>query len=156
MNKPCLHGRALTALLMLFGSAVLAVSGVILFVVPRGRTAHALDWSVLGLTKDNWEDVHIAFAVLFLAAAVVHVWLNRKPLLHYLHERLARGRERLAPCGVTLELLAAAGLSVVLLILAVYDVPPVSFLSDLQHSAKDLWEAGGVGPGRWRGAAGGF
>lgn len=56
MHKPYLRGRAVTTLLMLFGSVVLAVSGVVLLVVPRGRTAHALDWSLMSLSKETWEE----------------------------------------------------------------------------------------------------
>lgn len=157
MHKPDLRGRAVTTLLMLFGSVVLAVSGVVLLIVPRGRTVHALDWSLMSLSKETWEEVHLAFAALFLIVAAVHIWLNHKVLLHYIRERLTRGRERLVLGGITLDLLVAAALSTVLLVLAIYDLPPVSYLSDLQQYAKDVWEAGaavsGSGSGRWRGAA---
>lgn len=101
--------------------------------------------------------MHLAFAALFLIIAIIHIWLNHKVLLHYIRERLTRGQERLALGGITLELLIAAALSTVLLVLAIYDLPPVSYLSDLQHYTKDVWEAGaavgGSGSGRWRGAA---
>lgn len=111
----------------------------------------------MSLSKETWEEVHLAFAALFLIVAAVHIWLNHKVLLHYIRERLTRGRERLVLGGITLELLVAAALSTVLLVLAIYDLPPVSYLSDLQQYAKDVWEAGaavsGSGSGRWRGAA---
>jgi hypothetical protein len=47
----------------------LAISGAVLWVSPPGRIANWTDWAMLGLRKSEWIDLHIWFALLFVAIA---------------------------------------------------------------------------------------
>jgi hypothetical protein len=73
--------RALASLTLLCAGAWLAPSGVALHVASHGEGAW---WSHLFMS------LHNTASLVFVAAAVVHVTLNRKALTHYLS---ARGRE---------------------------------------------------------------
>lgn len=146
MERSPVRGRALTAVLMLFTFAVLVVSGVVLYVTPRGRTAHALDWHFLFLDKWDWQNLHTAFGLLFLTAAVLHIWLNRKPLGNYLRQRVAARRTTSLPGGVRLELIVAVCLCALLLVAAIQQLPPVSYLFQWRTDIKEQWEPGAGGP----------
>ena len=76
MEQARIQARPLTALLMLMGFVLLASSGAILFFAPRGGIANASGWELLGLTRWQGEDLHACFALLMLAAAVPHIWMN--------------------------------------------------------------------------------
>ena len=76
MERIRFQGRTTTTLLMLSSFVLLAISGAILFFAPRGQLANASGWQASGLTRWQWEDLHVCFALLMLAAAVPHVWMN--------------------------------------------------------------------------------
>lgn len=76
------RARAFVSLLTAVSFVFMSISGIILFLAPSGR--RAVDWHVWSLSRDEWIAMHLSFSGVFLIAAMVHLWLNRKPLLHYL------------------------------------------------------------------------
>ena len=82
--------RALTSVLMTLGFAMLAVSGVVLFLAPPGRVANWTNWTILGLRKSDWGGLHIWFGTLFLAMTALHVAFNWRPLVSYFKSRATR------------------------------------------------------------------
>jgi ABC-type Fe3+-siderophore transport system permease subunit len=138
MEQTRFRGRALTALLMLLSFALLASTGLILFFAPRGRIANATSWDLLGLSRWQWEDLHASFALLMLAAALPHIWMNRKPLLNHLRQRAAALAVPLLP--VRFEVLAAAALCVTVLAGTIWQVPPVSYVSQVRSEMRGAHE----------------
>ena len=49
--------RGFVSLLTALSFLIMAVSGLILFIVPEGRIANWHDWRFLGLTKNQWGDM---------------------------------------------------------------------------------------------------
>lgn len=76
------RARAFISLLTAVSFVFMSISGIILFIAPSGRRAG--DWSVWSLSRGEWIAQHLSFSAVFLIAAIVHLWLNRKPLLNYL------------------------------------------------------------------------
>lgn len=125
--------RALISLLVTGGFLVMTVTGVVLYVTPQGRVANWIDWTLVGLGKEDWAAVHIASSLLFVIGGVWHLVLNWKPFVHYLHQRI-QGHER--PRAEGLVALAA----VVLLVWGTLaGVPPIRYLLDLNEAAKGMW-----------------
>jgi len=132
-NTKRFNGRGLVSLLVAGGFAVMAVSGIMLFLAPPGRIAHWVDWALLGLTKDQWGDLHIVAGALFLGAGIWHLVNNWKPFLHHLRTRargLAIPRREGAVALAVLALLAIG---------AVERVPPITTLLEARDSARDWW-----------------
>ena len=69
---------------------MLVVTGAVLFLAPPGRIANWTDWRILALGKHDWIDLHIWFALVFLLAALCHLWLNWKPLISYFKSRATK------------------------------------------------------------------
>lgn len=59
------------------------VTGLLLWLVP-GRS-----WTLLGLAKPVYRDLHIYLSLALMAAVAVHGWFNRRPLGRYLGLRRA-------------------------------------------------------------------
>ena len=123
--------RGLITFLVASGFIGQIIRGLVLFLAPRGRVARETGWDVLGLSRFTWEDVHITFAILFVAAGLVHVCLNWRPLRHYVIGRASR--------NVRLELPIALALFVLLVLGAIYEVPPLSYILDLHDYFKRVF-----------------
>lgn len=129
-----LRFRGLVSLLLLAAFLVLSCSGAVLYITPQGRVANWTGWTLLGLTKQTWQAVHISVASLFLLGAVFHLWLNWNILWGYI-----KARTRLA-INCKWELLAAMVITAATVLAAVYNVPPVSTLMDWNSRIKAYWE----------------
>ncbi|WP_432737970.1 DUF4405 domain-containing protein [Maridesulfovibrio sp. FT414] len=79
--------RKITSLTSFFSILVLTITSIVLYFVPQGRVAYWADWTFLGLSKEQWGDIHICTGALFLVVSVLHIWLNWKPILAYLKKK---------------------------------------------------------------------
>jgi len=131
---------------MLLSFVVLGVSGFVLYFAPRGRVADAAGWDLIRLTRWQWADLHVCFALLMLFAAVPHLWLNWRPLLNCL--RRSASSIAIPLLGVRLEVIAAAALCVFLVAATVLQVPPISYVSQLRSEMRGTHEPG---PPPWSG-----
>ncbi len=82
--------RAFASVLTGLSFIGMTFTGVILFVVPPGRIANWTGWTLLGLTKDQWIGLHDWFSIVFIIGAVVHIYLNWKPLLGYFKSNISK------------------------------------------------------------------
>jgi hypothetical protein len=132
-GRRAFNTRALISLLVASGFLVMAVTGIMLYVSPPGRVANWTDWTLLWLTKDQWAAVHISSSLVFVLAGLTHLVMNRKPFFNYLHTRF-HGHEMPRLEGVV------AVLAVVALVWGTLaNVPPISWLLDLNERAKLMW-----------------
>ncbi len=53
--------RSFIACLVTWSFAILTVTELVLYIVPQGRVAFWTHWSLLGLGKARWTDVHMLF-----------------------------------------------------------------------------------------------
>jgi len=125
--------RSLTSLLTLAGFLIMSLTGLVLYLEPHGRVAYWTRWRFLGLTKDQWDSVHILASLLFIVAGAWHLYFNWKPLLHYLSGKAA-GALRLRR-----EVWTAAAALVFVVLSALYSLPPLSYLLDLNQHLKGVW-----------------
>ena len=79
--------RSLTAFLVTWAFLILTVSGIVLYIVPQGRIAYWVHWSLLGLGKSDWANLHMVFGCLFIATGILHLYFNWKPFKKYLADR---------------------------------------------------------------------
>lgn len=125
--------RAFTAFLVTWAFVVLTLTGVVLYIVPQGRVAYWIHWSLLGLGKDAWGDIHILFGSVFIVTGALHLYFNWKPFKQYL---AARVRDQLE---VKRELVTSLALALLLIAGAIANVPPVSWVFELNEYAKESW-----------------
>lgn len=125
--------RATAAFSVALSFFVMLVSGVFLWLAPRGRDARELDWSLGGLGREGWEAVHLSMSVLFGAIAIWHLlihWAIVKNLVIGIADYQHRHRT---------EALLAFVIVFVLTALAVLDLPPASWLVDLNEFFKKVY-----------------
>ena len=127
--------RTFVSLLLTGSTVALAVSGVAVFIKPEGSVARKLGWTLLGLSKGQWESVHTVLGFFILIVAAVHVWLNGTALVRYLGSVVSKGMT------AKREALLAVAVLVLLVVLTLFQVPPISTFVDLGDRAKAHWES---------------
>ena len=119
--------RRFTSLALTLTSLLLAITGIILYVMPHGRIAYWNDFRIWGLGKDPWTSLHLILALLFIILATTHAVLNIKPLVRYLKSKVAL-------------LAVAVGTVLLFVVTAVVDAPPSSWLMSGSECAKTGWD----------------
>jgi hypothetical protein len=123
--------RKITSLTLLLAFFLLILTSLVLYVVPEGRVAYWSDWHWLGLSKTQWGDIHTNSGFLFLAAGLLHLVYNWKPVVSYLKNR-AKQVQLLAP-GMVVALL----INVVFVAGTLFNLPPFSSILHFGHSFKE-------------------
>ncbi len=130
------NGRVLTSLILTCAFLVMAISGVIAYIMPHGRIAYWTDWHFWGLTKDQWANMHIIASLLFLTAGGFHIYFNWTPLKNYFIAKL-KGSLRFGR-----ELALAAVLTLAICLSGVLPYAPFSYVFDFNAFVKASWVTG--------------
>jgi hypothetical protein len=133
MLKNKQSSRAFIAFVVTWAFAILTVTGIVLYVVPQGRIAYWIHWSFLGLGKEQWGDLHMVFGGLFIATGIYHLYFNWKPFKKYLADRV-KGHLQ-----IKRELVGSLLLSLVIIMMSIYALPPVNWVFDLNDWLKAAW-----------------
>ncbi len=128
-----IKGRAVISLLTSWMFLVMTVTGIVLYIVPQGRIAYWVDWRLLGLTKTDWGNIHIATSLLFVIVGIWHIYFNWKAFLGHLRKKLAQGIK------VRTELYVTIVVTILVSVSALWKIPPIGYLIDLNDSIKASW-----------------
>ena len=115
----------------------MSITGVVLFITPKGRVAHWVEWRMLGLTKDQWGGLHIWFSLIFMVTAAFHIYLNWQPLLNYFRDRVRR------TYALRREWLFSLILCGIVFVGTLAEVIPFSSLLIWNELIKNSWEVSG-------------
>jgi len=133
MSTQALHTKGFASLLTTFSFTVMTVSGILLFIVPQGRIAEWTNWTILGLSKSDWGNIHITTSLMFLIAGAYHIWCNWRTLVNYFTTK------RNASLMMRRELAISAVVTLFFVVGAVYQVPPLSYVLEANNAIKMAW-----------------
>ena len=123
--------RKITSLTALLSFTILALTGIVLYIEPHGRVAYWVNWRLWGLTKPQWDNIHINVALLFLLSISLHIYLNWKVIISYLKHKTSHMR------------IFNAQFTTALLIITVFvvgthmGIPPFRWVLQLNESVKE-------------------
>jgi len=126
--------KGFTSLLLTAVFLILGFSGIILYLTPRGRVANWTGWTMFGLSKQDWQSVHINVVLLFLIVAGLHLYLNWPVFWCYIKKKGSLA------LNLKLEMVMALLLAGVVLAGAIKYIPPFSTVVDYNYQIKDYWE----------------
>jgi len=133
-EKRNFSGRALASTLSGLSLLGMCVTGVILFVVPPGRIANWTGWTIFGLTKRQWQGLHIWLSLLFMVAACLHLYYNGRPLLSYFKKQGSKA------VALRWEWVLSLLVCVVVSVGTLADIKPFSSLLAWNESIKHRWD----------------
>ncbi len=113
---------SLTAALSFLG---LVLTSIVLYIVPQGRVAYWAGWKLWGLSKTQWTNLHINIGVLFILAALWHIYYNWKPMISYLKD--ASKKLRLFTPNFNIALVVVC----VVILGTFFEIPPMSTVIEI-------------------------
>ncbi len=156
----CFHWQGFASLVLFGLFAAMAVSGALLYLSPRGRTANWTNWRIWGLSKEEWATFHICVTTVFLIFGAWHLFLNWRLFWGYIKRGI------LGLPQLRLELLAAGLVTAAVVYGGVRLPQPFSLLVAGRDYLRDSWERQDTAPvphaeelplgqlGRWVGITG--
>ena len=111
--------------------ALLLLTSAVLYYEPQGRVAYWADWRFMGLSKDQWDALHLSLGILFLLSGLVHIWYNWKSVTNYMRNR---ARELIV---LTPPLVAALAVTLYFTFGALFALPGVQQLLDFSAWLKN-------------------
>ena len=79
--------RRIVSLTLFLSFFLELVTSVVLYIVPQGRVAYWADWTLWGLSKTQWANLHINLGLLLIIAWGFHVYYNWKLITTYLKNK---------------------------------------------------------------------
>ena len=129
---------AMVSFAMAFAFFVMAISGIVLYLAPKGRDARLLQWQYFRWDRQEGVDIHLTSCVLFLVLGGVHIFYNWRVLRGYLYSKARRD------LNFWKELLVALALTGVVLVGTIRGWPPMSTVMLWREELKHRYS--GPGP----------
>jgi len=126
--------RALASVMSALTFIAMSITGLALFVTPPGRVAHWTGWTLAGLTKDQWGALHIWFSLVFMIAALFHLYLNWRPMVSYFKDRLGKA------FALRWEWVLSLAICVLVFWGTLADITPFSNVMAWNEQIKFSWE----------------
>lgn len=123
--------RKITSFTAILAFIVLAWTSLVLYIEPHGRVAYWVDWRFWGLSKSQWDGIHINVGILFLLAISLHIYYNWKVIISYLKHRANKLRVFNAHFAIALFItfIFVTGTHI--------GIPPFRWVLELNESIKE-------------------
>lgn len=125
--------KKITSLSLGFSFLIMSYTGIMLYIVPKGKVAYWSDWHMLGLSKTQYGDLHVTSMFTMLFFAFLHIYNNWKPLLNYMKDTSKK------ISFTKKEFLIAFGINIFFVLSTLYMIQPVRSILDLEAAIKDYW-----------------
>ena len=125
--------RKITSLSLGFSFLIMSYTGIILYIVPKGKVAYWSNWHLLGLSKTQYGELHMTSMFTLLFFASIHIYYNWKPLVGYLRDKSKK------ISFTKKEFLIALGINAFFVISTLYMIQPVKSILDVESSIKEYW-----------------
>jgi len=125
--------RQITSLTLGISFLVMAYTGIMLFIAPHGKIAYWNDWHFLGLTKEQYGNLHTTFMILFIVSAVLHIYFNWHSLLNYLKSSAGK------ISFIKKEFFIAFLINFIFLVGTLYLIQPFKIYLEVEEYIKTSW-----------------
>lgn len=126
--------KKLTSFTLSFSFLTMTFTGIMLYIVPKGKVAYWADWKMFGLSKGDYGDLHITSMFIFMVFAFIHIYYNWKPIVNYLKDKSKK------ISFTTKEFLIALTINIFFIVGTFYSIQPVKGILDINNEIKDYWE----------------
>jgi len=125
--------RKITSLTLGLSFLTMSYTGLMLYIVPKGKIAYWADWHMLGLTKSEYGNIHTTSMIIFLSFAIIHIYYNWKPLVSYLKDTTKK------ISFTKKEFLIALSINIFFIVGTLYPIQPMKGILDVGQDIKEYW-----------------
>ncbi len=133
MSSRKFNSRGFTSFLVTLSFIIMTVTGLMLLLVPQGKIAYWTNWTLLGLSKTHWGDIHTLSSFQFMIAGFFHIYFNWKPLINYIRKKTTQ------TINLKYELIISTTISILIVIFAIYRTPPFNYIYLFSEYMSDTW-----------------
>lgn len=123
--------RKTITLLLLYSLVITSISGVIVYIGPIDRVASNLQWSMLWLTKSQWDDIHTLFGFVLILAGIAHLVLNGRTMFSYVRGKLS--------LSISHHFITATLITGLLMVATLYQWLPINTILDFGEQQRRSW-----------------
>ena len=134
MKKKRFNWRGMATFLLFLGMLVEIITGIILYITPPGSFAHWTNWTLWGLSKEEWGAVHTIFGYLLLIIIGLHLYYNWKVLVHFAYSKIQKA------INLKLELVISSVITIFVFVGTLLYFPPFSTVMNFGEKTKQSWE----------------
>lgn len=125
--------KKIISLLMLWAMLVMTYTGIMLFISPEGKVAYWVNWTMFGMSKSQFGNMHVSFMILFIIITIVHLYFNWKPLVSYMKNKTKKF------VFFTKENMIALFISILFILGTLFTTTPFSTLFAFEKDIKHYW-----------------
>jgi hypothetical protein len=126
--------KKITSLTLGFSFVIMSYTGIMLFIAPKGKIAYWSDWHLLGLSKDQYGDLHTTSILVFLVFGFLHIYYNWRSIVSYLKDSTHK------ISFTKKELLIALAINLFFVLGTLYPVHPMKAFLQMEEKIKNNWE----------------
>jgi hypothetical protein len=108
-------------------------TGIMLFLSPHGRVAYWSDWHFLGLSKNQYGELHTTSMLIMLLFGFLHIYYNWKPIISYMKDKTKK------ISFTKKEFLIALGINILFIIGTLTFIQPFKAFLNFEENFKDSW-----------------
>ncbi len=125
--------RKYISLFLFYTLLIGMVSGVLLYIAPHGKVATYLNWTIIGLDKHQWADIHTVFGFIMIIAGFLHLYFNWHAFVGYIKSK--------ASAIISIPFLIVSFITILVIAGTLYKVPPFGTIIDAGEYFKSSWES---------------
>jgi hypothetical protein len=107
------------------------LTSTVLYIAPQGRVAYWAGWTLFGLSRTQWIDIHVNLGILFFTVGALHIWYNWRSITFYLKNKSRR------LVVMTRDFTVAIAVTAVLLVGTQAALPPFEWVHAGSEAFKD-------------------
>ena len=125
--------KKITSLTLGFSFLTMSFTGIMLYIVPKGKIAYWADWQMFGLSKGDYGDIHTTSMVVFILFGGFHIYYNWKPIVSYMKDTTKK------VSFTKKEFLIALFINLFFVIGTLYSFQPMKVVLDVGSDIKNYW-----------------
>jgi len=125
--------KKITSLSLGLSFLIMTYTGIMLFLCPHGRVAYWSDWHLLGLSKNQYSEIHTTSMVTMLLFGILHIYYNWKPIVSYIKDKTKK------ISFTKKEFLIALGVNIFFVVGTLTFIQPFKAFLDFEENFKDSW-----------------
>ncbi len=126
--------KKITSLTLGLSFITMAYTGIMLFLCPKGKIAYWSDWTLLGLSKEQYGNLHMTSMFVFLFFGILHIYYNWHPIVSYLKDKTQK------ISFTKKEFLIAFGINASFILGTLLAIPPIQTIIDINSNIQQYWE----------------